>query len=107
MNSDKNDDPLWDAIHQIQATGKNSQNLIKKLFLHSAQHEIAIETLDKKIEANQQENRERFDQLECSTNERFEQLERSTNERFEQLERSTNERFDQLELLIRQSLPKN
>ncbi|WP_257294885.1 hypothetical protein [Endozoicomonas sp. YOMI1] len=64
MNHDKDSDALWNAIHQIETSVKNSQNDIKKLFLHSVRHEIAIETLNKKVDANQQENRERFNRIE-------------------------------------------
>lgn len=64
MNHDKDSDALWNAIHQIETSVKNSQNDIKKLFLHSVRHEIAIETLNKKVDAHQQENRERFNRIE-------------------------------------------
>ncbi|WBA81366.1 hypothetical protein [Endozoicomonas sp. GU-1] len=64
MNHDKDSDALWNAIHQIEISVKNSQNDIKKLFLHSVRHEIAIETLNKKVDAHQQENRERFNRIE-------------------------------------------
>ncbi|MBO9482205.1 hypothetical protein [Salinisphaera sp. G21_0] len=64
MNHDKDRDALWNAIHQIEISVKNSQNDIKKLFLHSVRHEIAIETLNKKVDAHQQENRERFNRIE-------------------------------------------
>ncbi|USE36063.1 hypothetical protein [Endozoicomonas sp. SCSIO W0465] len=63
MNHDKDSDALWNAIHQIETSVKNAQNDIKKLFLHSVRHEIAIETLNKKVDANQQENRERFNRI--------------------------------------------
>ncbi|WP_422466525.1 hypothetical protein [Endozoicomonas sp. ALC013] len=63
MNHDKDSDALWNAIHQIEISVKNSQNDIKKLFLHSVRHEIAIETLNKKVDAHQQENRERFNRI--------------------------------------------
>lgn len=64
MNHDKDSDALWNAIHQIEISVKNSQNDIKKLFLHSVRHEIAIETLNKKVDAHQQENREHFNKIE-------------------------------------------
>ena len=57
MNQDKNNDELWNAISRIEVSVKNTQNDTKKLFLHSARQEIAIESL-------RQENRERFDQIE-------------------------------------------
>ena len=63
MNHDKDSDALWNAIHKIEISVKNAQNDIKKLFLHSVRHEIAIETLNKKVDAIQQENRERFNRI--------------------------------------------
>ena len=63
MNHDKDSDALWNAIHKIEISVKNAQNDIKKLFLHSVRHEIAIETLNNKVDAIQQENRERFSRI--------------------------------------------
>ena len=74
MNHDDNNDALWSAINRIEISVKNSQDHIKRLFLHSTRHEIDIEaldakvetldkkveTLDMKVEAYQQENREAF-----------------------------------------------
>ncbi len=64
MNHDKNNDKLWDAIHRIEISGKNSQDLIQKLFLHSAKYEIVIENLEKKIAARFDQQDKRFDRIE-------------------------------------------
>ncbi|UYM17002.1 hypothetical protein [Endozoicomonas euniceicola] len=107
MNQDKNNDDLWSAVSRIEISVKNSQNHIKRLFLHSTRHEIAIELLAKKIDANQQENRERFDQID----KRFEQQDKrfeQQDSRFDQIDKrfeQQDKRFDQLELLIRQLIP--
>ncbi len=85
MNHDKDSDALWNAISRIETSVKNSQNDIKKLFLHSARHEIAIEALNKKVDANQQENRERFNSIE----DRFDKVE----DRFDRADK----RFDKIE----------
>ena len=50
MNHDDNNDALWAAISRIEISVKNSQNHIKRLFLHSTRQEIAIEGLDKKVD---------------------------------------------------------
>ena len=76
MNQDKNND---DPISRIEISVKNAQNDIRKLFLHSTRQEIAIGSLDAKIEALDQKVEDRFNQQ--------------------------GKRFDQLELLIRQLLP--
>ena len=99
MNHDDGNDALWSAINRIEVSVKNSQDHIKRLFLHSTRHEIAIEaldakvdkldtkvqtldkkveTLDMKVEAYQQENRERFDKID----ERFDQQD----QRFDKIE---------------------
>ena len=92
MNHDDGNDALWSAINRIEISVKNSQDHIKRLFLHSTRQEIAIEaldakvgTLDMKVEAYQQENRECFDKIE----QRFGKID----ERFDQQDR----RFDKIE----------
>ena len=50
MNHDDGNDALWSAINRIEISVKNSQDHIKRLFLHSTRHEVAIEALDAKVE---------------------------------------------------------
>ena len=107
MNHDQNNDNLRDAINRIEISVKNSQNDIKKLFLHSARQEITSERLDKNLTELQvvvagiasataagfAENRERLDQQGADIRGIKEEI------------KGLNTRFDQLELLIRQALP--
>ena len=71
--------------HRIFAWGKNSQDLIKKLFLNGAQHGTALENLEKKMETRFDQQDKRFDQQD----KRFDQQDK----RFDQQDK----RFDKIE----------
>ncbi|MFK0570798.1 hypothetical protein [Endozoicomonas sp.] len=75
-----------------------------------------VKVIDRKVDCNQQENRERFnrleqklddrtDQLKQKLDDRTDQLEQKLDDRTDQLEQKLDDRIDQLELLIRQLLP--
>ncbi|WP_257283071.1 hypothetical protein [Endozoicomonas sp. SESOKO1] len=99
MNHDKDSDALWNAIHQIEISVKNSQNDIKKLFLHSVRHEIAIETLNKKVDAHQQENRERFNRIDNRLDKVDDRLDK-IDDRLDKIDDRLNkvdDRFDKIE----------
>ncbi|WP_422473822.1 hypothetical protein [Endozoicomonas sp. ALB032] len=99
MNHDKDTDDFFNAISRIEVSVKNSQDDIRKLYLHSARQEIAIESLNEKIDANQQEvrqyqqeNRERFDKIDVNLQE--------NRERFNKIDanqQENRERFDKIE----------
>ncbi|WP_422139903.1 hypothetical protein [Endozoicomonas sp. ALC020] len=99
MNHDKDTDDFFNAISRIEVSVKNSQDDIRKLYLHSARQEIAIESLNEKIDANQQEvrqyqqeNRERFDKIDVNLQE--------NRERFDKIDanqQENRERFDKIE----------
>ena len=67
-----------DRIDRIEISLKNTQDGIRKLFLHSTKHELQIEALNQKIDRYQQENRERFEKMD----QRFEKMD----QRFEKIE---------------------
>ncbi|WP_252179763.1 hypothetical protein [Endozoicomonas sp. 4G] len=99
MNHDKDTDDFWSAISRIEISVKNSQNDIRKLYLHSTRQEIAIESLNEKIDANrqevrqyQQENRERFDKIENILQENHERF-----DKIENILQENHERFDKIE----------
>ncbi|WP_422136927.1 hypothetical protein [Endozoicomonas sp. ALD040] len=99
MNHDKDTDDFFNAISRVEVSVKSSQDDIRKLYLHSARQEIAIESLNEKIEANQQEvrqyqqeNRERFDKIDVNLQE--------NRERFDKIDanqQENRERFDKIE----------
>ena len=60
-----------ERLNNIEISVKNTQKDVQKLFLHSARHELAIESF-------KQETRERFDKMD----ERFDKID----ERFEKIE---------------------
>ncbi|WP_448215746.1 hypothetical protein [Endozoicomonas sp. 2B-B] len=106
MNHDKDTDDFFNAISRIEVSVKNSQDDIRKLYLHSARQEIAIESLDEKIDANQQENRERFDKIDANlqeNRERFDKIEANQQENLERFDKiyanqqENRERFDKIE----------
>ena len=61
MNHDKSND---DPISRIEVSVKNSQTDIRKLFLHSTRHEIAIESLEKKMDKRFDQQDIRLDKIE-------------------------------------------
>ena len=67
-----------ERLDNIEISVKNTQKDIQKLFLHSAKHELAIESF-------RQETRQRFEKID----ERFEKID----ERFDKID----ERFDKIE----------
>nr|WP_252179465.1 hypothetical protein [Endozoicomonas sp. 4G] len=80
MNHDRDTDDFWNAISRIEVSVKNSQDDIRKLYLHSARQEIAIESPNEKIDANQQESRLMFARIEKRFDEhdkRFDKIEDS------------------------------
>ena len=91
MNHDKNND---DPICRIEISIKNSQNDIRKLFLHSAKQEAAIEELQTVVagiaEATASgftENKERFDRQDKE----FSEFKQETRERFERQDKEFSE----------------
>ncbi|WP_257276247.1 MULTISPECIES: hypothetical protein [unclassified Endozoicomonas] len=44
MNHDKDKDDTWNAISRIEVSVKNSQDDIRKLYLHSVRQEVAVES---------------------------------------------------------------
>ncbi|MCW7552005.1 hypothetical protein NX722_04985 [Endozoicomonas gorgoniicola] len=71
-----------------------------------------VKVIDRKVDCNQQENRERFDRLEQKLDSsvdrldsRIDQLEHKLDSRIDKLEHKLDSRIDKLELLIRQLHP--
>ena len=74
-----------ERLDNIEISVKNTQKDIQKLFLHSAKHELAIESF-------RQETRQRFEKID----ERFEKID----ERFDKIDErfdKIDERFDKIE----------
>lgn len=120
MKHNKDYDDLWSAISRIEISVKNSQEDIRKLYLHSVRQEIAIESLNGKVGALNGKVgalsgevgalggevgalNGKVESLNCKVDKHFDQQDKELRE----FKQETRERFDQLELLIRQLIPNN
>ena len=106
MNHDDNNDALWAAISRIEISVKNSQNHIKRLFLHSTRQEIAIEGLDKKVDlldekvGSLDKRVELLDKKVDSLDKRVDSLDKrvdSLDKKVDLYQRENRERFDKIE----------
>ncbi len=99
MNHDDNNDALWAAISRIEISVKNSQNHIKRLFLHSTRQEIAIEGLDRKMDLLDEKVRS-LDKRMGSLDKRVDSLDKrvdSLDKKVDLYQRENRERFDKIE----------
>ena len=99
MNHDDNNDALWAAISRIEISVKNSQNHIKRLFLHSTRQEIAIEGLDRKMDLLD-EKVGSLDKRMGSLDKRVDSLDKrvdSLDKKVDLYQRENRERFDKIE----------